>query len=73
MKTLRACVHAKRMSNVPALVLYTDMRCLIIGKFIMCKINESKMDEALLEFLASFYLLDFDYPRNLAMGLSIMQ
>ena len=64
---------AKRVGNVPALVLYTDTCYLITGKVIVSKIDGSKMDEALLALLATFYLLDLDYPRNLEIGLSILQ
>lgn len=60
---------AKRAGNFPALVLYTDMCYPIIGKVIMCKIEGSKMDEAVLAPLGSFYLLNLDYPRNLEDGI----
>ena len=44
-----------------------------VGKTILAKANVKEIAQVVVAFLATFYLLDFDYPRNYEIGLSIMQ
>ena len=45
-------------------LLVEKRRCyLIVGKAIIVEMDETRLDEGVIALLASFYLLDFDYPR----------
>ena len=44
---------------------------LIVGKIIVAENEVEKLNEGVLALLGCFYLLDFDYPRFLEIGLNI--
>ena len=47
------------------LLIDQEMVYVIIGKIILLQRSIEDMAEAVVGFVASFYLLDFDYPRFL--------
>ena len=56
------------------MLLVDKAKCyLIVGKSILSETPLSLLHEATIALLASFYLLDFDYPRSQEIGLSILQ
>ena len=55
--------------HVPVLLLEKGKCCIIVGKWIVSQLEEEKLDEGVLALLASFYLLDFDYPGHHEIGL----
>ena len=63
----------KRQGNVPVLLVETDLCYLIVGSKIISEIDVEKLDEGVIALLASFYLLDFDYPRQQENGLLVLQ
>ena len=46
---------------------------LVLGKKIFCAFNFKDLPQAAIAYLASYYVLDFDYPKNLELGLSVLQ
>ena len=46
---------------------------LYVGKTIFFQINRKLIDEAFIAYLASYYLLDMDYPKAGETALTIMQ
>ncbi|XP_028416858.1 uncharacterized protein LOC114541069 [Dendronephthya gigantea] len=63
---------SKRSGNVPVLLIERTRCYLIIGKKMVAELDEEKLNEGVLALLASFYLLDFDYPRFHEMGLTFL-
>lgn len=46
---------------------------LLLGRDIFIIFSAGEMVEAVITLIASFYLMDLDYPSGLLVGLSIMQ
>lgn len=55
------------------LVIDTENVYVFVGKLILFQIDAVNLDEAAVAFLASFYLLDFDYPKQFEVGLNMLQ
>ena len=73
MKTQKPGAQNVRSGNIPALLLERNTIYIIIGKRIVSQLEEAKLDEGVLALLASFYLLDFDYPRCHEISLTFLQ
>jgi hypothetical protein len=54
---------AKQAGNVPTLMLDRNSCYVIVGKRILLKLEISLLPETVVAFMATFYLLDFDYPK----------
>lgn len=54
----------KQGGNVPVLMLDKQHCYVIVGKCILSKLEVRLLPEAVVAFMATFYLLDFDYPIN---------
>lgn len=65
--------NAKRMGNVPVITYDEAFWYVIVGKRILLKVEAEKFLEAVVAFLSSFYLLDFDYPTQNEIGMTILQ
>lgn len=63
---------SKRLGNSPVLVFSEGFVYLIIGTRILSSVEEGKIDEMVVAYLASYYLLDFEYPKQHVFGLSIL-
>ena len=63
----------KRQSYAPGFVVTRNGAVVILGKEIFQIFNEDELIKAVVDFLASFYLLDLDYPTNWLISLSILQ
>ena len=46
---------------------------LIVGKSIMWKLEVKLLPTAVVAFMATFYLLDFDYPKQFEIGMNVLQ
>lgn len=46
---------------------------LVVGKKILCTFECKDISKAIVAYLASYYVLDFDYPQTLELGLSVLQ
>ena len=46
---------------------------IFVGKTILSKIEIKCLPEAVVAFMATFYLLDFDYPKFFEVGLNVLQ
>lgn len=55
------------------LLIDQEMVYVIIGKIILLQRSIEDMAEAVVGFVASFYLLDFDYPQQHEFGLVMLQ
>ena len=55
------------------LVVDTENVYVFVGKLILFHTDVAKLDEAAVAFLESFYLLDFDYPKQFVVGLNMLQ
>ena len=55
------------------LLINQEMVYVIIGKIILLQRSIEDMAEAVVGFVASFYLLDFDYPKQHEFGLFMLQ
>ncbi|XP_071949134.1 uncharacterized protein [Antedon mediterranea] len=64
---------SRRSGNVPVLLLTKEMSYIVVGRAIVATMEITKLDEALVTFLATFYLLDIDYPKAQEVGLTILQ
>ena len=49
--------------NVPVLLINKEHCYLIVGKCIMFKTEVRVLPEAVVAYMATYYLLDFDYPQ----------
>ena len=45
----------------------------IVGKQILSQMERGKFGEAVVAFLAVFYLLDYDYPKHWEIGMNMFQ
>lgn len=45
----------------------------IVGKSILFKTEVSQLPEAVVAFIATFYLLDFDYPKRYEIAMNVLQ
>ncbi|CAB4015058.1 Hypothetical predicted protein, partial [Paramuricea clavata] len=63
---------SKRSGNAPVLLMEKAKCYLIVGTIILAKMKATNLNEGVFALLASFYLLDFDYPRFLEIGLFSM-
>lgn len=61
------------MGNIPVLVIDKDSVYVIVGKRILFQTEVSNFKEATVGFLASFYLLDFDYTKQNEIGMNMLQ
>ena len=61
------------LATLPVLLLDHDTVYIIIGKTILCQTELDDMAKAVVAFLASFYLLDFDYIKQHELGLLMLQ
>jgi hypothetical protein len=57
---------------VPVLLVEKSKCYLIVGKIILAEMEATNLNEGVFAPLASFYLLDFDYPRFLEIGLIVL-
>eukprot|EP00112_Aurelia_sp_Birch-Aquarium-sp1_P023159 Seg679.17 transcript_id=Seg679.17/GoldUCD/mRNA.D3Y31 product="hypothetical protein" protein_id=Seg679.17/GoldUCD/D3Y31 len=64
---------SKQNGHVPVLLATSEQAFVIVGKQIICEVDTEKLDEAVVAHLAAFYLLDFDYPKNSEVGMSMLQ
>ena len=46
---------------------------IIVGKTILSKIEIKSLPEAVVAFMGTFYLLDFDHPKFFEIGLNVLQ
>ena len=63
----------KRQGYAPGLVVTRNGAIVVLGKEIFLIFNEDELVKAVVAFLASFCLLDLDYPTNWLISLSILQ
>ena len=63
----------KQSGNVPVILIDSDMVYVTVGKKILFSCPVSNIMEATVGYLASFYLLDFDYPKMSEVGLNVLQ
>ncbi|CAB4010893.1 Hypothetical predicted protein [Paramuricea clavata] len=63
----------KRSSYIPGLAVSSNGAALLLGRDIFIIFSAGEMVEAVITLIASFYLMDLDYPSGLLVGLSIMQ
>ena len=57
--------------NVPLLLIDKTTALLIVGDSVMSRIPN--LHEAILGYIAVFYLMDFDYPVVFELGLTMLQ
>ena len=60
-------------ARYPLLVVDKEHITLLIGKAIYCSIDRANFDEAIVAYIASYYLLDIDYPKGAEISLTIIQ
>ena len=63
----------KQAGNVPTLMLDRNSCYVIVGKRILLKLEISLLPETVVAFMATFYLLDFDYPKYYELGMNVLQ
>ena len=59
--------------NVPVLIMDKENCYVIVGRCILFKMKVSQLPEAVVTFLDTFYLLDFDYPKQYEITTNILQ
>ena len=57
---------------MPVLLVEKTKCYLIVGKIILAEMEATNLNEGVFALLASFYLLDFDYPCFLEIGLIVL-
>ena len=60
-------------AKYPVLLVDKEQITLLIGKTIYCRIDRANIDEAIVTYIASYYLLDIDYPKDAEISLTIIQ
>jgi hypothetical protein len=63
----------KKGGNVPALLMDKEHCYVIVGRSILFKVQVNELPEAVVAFLAAFYLLDVDYPKCHEIGMNLLQ
>jgi hypothetical protein len=63
----------KKGGNVPALLMDKEHSYVIVGRSILFKVPVNQLPEAVVAFLAAFYLLDIDYPKCHEIGMNVLQ
>ena len=58
------------MSNY--LLIDNDSIYVIVGKQIIFQMERGKFGEAVVAFVAVFYLLDYDYPKHWEIGMNML-
>ena len=64
---------AKRSMCTPGLLISSSGAALLLGREIFILFKEDEMLKAVVTLLASFYLLDLDYPTGSLISLSVLQ
>ena len=64
---------SKQAGNVPVLLMDKENCYIIVGRCILSKMKVSQLPEAVVAFIATFYLLDFDYPKQYEISMNIIQ
>ena len=64
---------SKQGGNVPVLLINKEHCYLIVGKCIMFKTEVRVLPEAVVAYMATYYLLDFDYPKQYEIGMNVLQ
>jgi hypothetical protein len=63
----------KKGGNVPALLMDKEHSYVIVGRSILFKVPVNQLPEAVVAFLAAFYLLDIDYFKCHEIGMNVLQ
>ena len=58
---------------MPVLMLDKEHCYVMVGKCILSKLEVRLLPEAVVAFMATFYLLDFDYPKQYEVGMNVLQ
>ena len=59
----------KQVENMPLMLMDAYV---VVGKHILYHTDLQKVHEAIVGYFATFYLLDYDYPKQLEVGLHML-
>ena len=76
---LKACedpnvwISKKGNGNLPNLLVDKNSVYCIVGKRILFKTEVENLAEAVVGFMATFYLFDYEYPKSTEMAMNVLQ